>query len=159
MRRIRVPRPLNRETWPTIVGSKDRIIVHAICLMGNHWHGLIETPLGNVADALHRINWTHACRFNRRHGFRDHVFGTPYHDELIESDAHFLEVVRYIVLNPVRAGLCVLPEQWPWSSFGATAGLVPWPCFLTVDRILAQRATRLRIPSSCGARCRASATR
>jgi REP-associated tyrosine transposase len=116
--------------------EKEAILVHAFVLMTNHWHGLIETPHGNIADALQRINWTHACRFNRRHGYRNHLFGEPYHDELIEDDAHFLEAVRYIVLNPVRAGICALPEHWAWSSFSATVGLSPAPAFLTSNRVL-----------------------
>ena len=117
--------------------DEDQIIVHAYCLMGNHWHGLIETPLGNVADALHRINWTHACRFNRRHGFRDHVFGTTYHDELIHSDAHFLEVVRYIALNPCEAGVCRRPEDWSWSSYAGMLGLADLPPFVDAAEVLA----------------------
>jgi REP-associated tyrosine transposase len=55
---------------------------------------------------------------------------------LIETDEYFLEVCRYVVLNPVRAELCETAEEWPWSSFAATAGLRPAPKWLEVDHLL-----------------------
>lgn len=59
-----------------------------------------------------------------------------FHAQVVDKDAHLREVCRYIVLNPVRAGLVAHPREWPWSSYGATAGDAPAPPFLTVDWVL-----------------------
>jgi REP-associated tyrosine transposase len=104
--------------------------------MGNHFHLLIETPSPNIAKGMRALNGWYAQRFNWRHDRTGHLFGAPYYAELIERDSHLLEAARYIVLNPVRAGLCRLPDEWPWSSYRSTAGLdarVPW---LTSDEVL-----------------------
>ena len=58
----------------------------------------------------------------------------------MERDAHLLEVARYVVLNPIRAGVCADPGAWPWSSYGPTSGRQEVPAFLTVDWLLAQLA-------------------
>ena len=112
----------------------DGVRCHAYCLMENHYHLLVETPRANLDEAMHRLNGTYAIRFNRRHERTGHVFQGRYGAKLITDDAYALNVVRYIAANPVRAGVCSAPEEWPWSSYAATAGLVPRPEFLT-DRI------------------------
>jgi hypothetical protein len=75
--------------------------------------------------------------FNRRHGRVGHLFQGRYKAILVERESHLLELVRYVVLNPVRAGACASPEEWRWSSYRATAGLEPAPSFLDVDTVLA----------------------
>jgi len=60
-----------------------------------------------------------------------------YHAELIERDAHFLEVTRYVVRNPVRSNMCQLPEEWPWSSYRAMIGLAPAIPWLATSDLLA----------------------
>jgi putative transposase len=61
---------------------------------------------------------------------------------LIETDAHMLEAARYVVLNPVRAGICERPEEWPWSSYRACAGLELGRPFLAVNELLGHFGTR-----------------
>ena len=78
----------------------------AYCLMGNHFHLLIETPDPNIARGMRALNGWYAQRFNWRHERTGHLFEAPYHSELVEREAHLLEATRYIVLNPVRAKLC-----------------------------------------------------
>jgi REP element-mobilizing transposase RayT len=95
---------------------------YAYCLMGNHYHLLAETPQPTISDGMCRLNGLYARRFNARHGFDGHLFEKRFHAELVERDEHLLEVARYIVLNPVRAGICASPADWPWSSFRAVAG-------------------------------------
>jgi hypothetical protein len=73
---------------------------------------------------------------------KGHLFKQRFHDEPINSEAHLLEVCRYIVLNPVMAGVCERPEDWPWSSYRASAGLAFAPAFLTVDEFLGLFGTR-----------------
>jgi putative transposase len=113
-------------------------IVHAYVLMGNHLHLLVETPKANLARGMRQQNGVYALRFNRRHRRWGHLFGHRYGAILVQRESHLLELARYIVRNPVRAGLCRSPLEWPWSSARATAGLEPVPDFLTVDWLLAQ---------------------
>jgi REP element-mobilizing transposase RayT len=113
----------------------DGLLCHAYCLMPNHYHLFVETRRANLDDALQRLNGTYAMRFNRHHERTGHVFQGRYGSKLITDDDYALTVVRYIAANPVQAGLCARPEDWPWSSYAATAGLAPSPPFLT-SRVL-----------------------
>jgi REP element-mobilizing transposase RayT len=113
-------------------------LCHAYCLMPNHYHLLVETPRANLSLGARHLNGVYAQAFNRRHARVGHLFQGRYQGILVQREAHLLEVCRYVVLNPVRANLCTRPEDWPWSSFGATAGYLPAPGFLTVEWILGQ---------------------
>ncbi len=113
---------------------------HAYCLMTNHFHLVVETPLGNVSAGMKQLNGVYAQAFNRRHGRRGHLYEDRFHTTLVETEAHLLELTRYVPANPVRARLCRAPGQWRWSSYAATAGDAPAPRFLTVDWTLAQFA-------------------
>lgn len=110
---------------------------HAYCLMSTHYHLLVETPGANISAGMHRLNAAHARWFNWRHGFEGHLFQDRFHAVLVESDVHFLELFRYILLNPVRAGLCNHAAQWRWSSYAAFIGRAAAPAFLAVERALA----------------------
>jgi REP-associated tyrosine transposase len=109
----------------------------AFCLMGNHFHLAIKTPEPNIARGMRALNGWYAQRFNWRHDHRGHLFEAPYHAEFIEHEAHFLEVTRYVVRNPVRANICQLPEEWPWSSYRAMIGLPPAIPWLATSELLA----------------------
>lgn len=105
---------------------------HAYCLMGNHYHLVLETPRGNLSAAMRQLNGVYTQKYNWLHGKVGHVFQGRYKSIIIERDAHLLEAARYVVLNPVRAGIARGPEDWPWSSYLATAGLAePEPCLDT----------------------------
>ena len=78
----------------------------------------------------------HAQLFNQRHERRGHVFRARYYAGLVETDGHALQVLRYVALNPVNAGLCARPQDWPWSSYAATAGLAPVSRCLTTEWVL-----------------------
>lgn len=90
---------------------------HAYCLMPNHYHLVVETPEPNLSTGMQRLNSRYGAWFNWRHGFTGHVFERRFYSGVIESNAHFLELSRYVVLNPVRAGLCRHPGEWTFSSF------------------------------------------
>jgi REP-associated tyrosine transposase len=109
---------------------------HAYCLMDTHYHLLLETPRANLSDGMQWLNGTYGTRFNTAHERSGHVFQGRYDARLIRSHAHALEVSRYIPLNPVRAGVCGDPSQWPWSSFGATIGASHTPTFLSTATVL-----------------------
>jgi putative transposase len=110
----------------------------AYCLMTNHFHLLIQTPNADLADGMHRLNSIHANYFNRRHDHVGHLFQRRYESIVIERESHLLESCRYVVLNPVRAGICRRPGYWRWSSYRATAGYAPPLPFLAVDWVLGQ---------------------
>lgn len=108
----------------------------SFCLMSTHYHLLVATPLGDLAAGMQRLNGQYAQTFNRRHGALGHVFQGRYHSEFIQSDSHLLETTRYVALNPVRAGLCRRPEDWPWSSFAEAIGVRPPRPFIASDVLL-----------------------
>src|SRR5262245_15558064 len=93
-------------------------IVHVHCLMTTHFHVLVDTPSANLSDAMHWLNHVYAKTFNRRHNRRHHLFGKRFWDDVILSDSQLVAVTRYIALNPVKAGLCARPQDWPWSNYG-----------------------------------------
>ena len=103
--------------------------------MPNHYHLLVDTPRGDLPEGMRDLNSSYATRFNTAHELTGHVFQGRYGSQLIRSDLHALEVSRYIPLNPVRARLRTRPEDWPWSSYRATAGIVGSPAWLTVDGV------------------------
>lgn len=105
-------------------------------LLGTHYHLMVATPEPNLARGMHRLNGLYAQAFNRRHKRWGHLFGDRYYSLVVRREAHTLELVRYIALNPVRAGLCATPERWPWSSYAATIGNATPPPFLDSDEIL-----------------------
>jgi putative transposase len=110
----------------------------AYCLMTNHFHLLIQTLNADLAVGMHRLNGADANYFNRRHDHVGHLFQSRYGAEVVGRESHLLESCRYIVLNPVRAGLCRQPGRWRWSSYRATAGYVSPPEFLAADWVLGQ---------------------
>jgi REP element-mobilizing transposase RayT len=113
-------------------------VCHAYCLMPNHFHLLLETRLPNLSAGMQRLNGAYAHSFNWRHGLDGHVFQGRFGSRLVDGNHHLVELSRYIVRNPIRARLCEDAHEWPWSSFGAAAGLAPRPAFLTLDLVLAQ---------------------
>jgi putative transposase len=94
----------------------------AFCLMGTHYHLVCHGNRDDISAAEHRLNGRYAQLFNERHGRRGHLFGDRYATRMIESEEHLEAAARYVLLNPVRAGLCRRPADWPWSGsrFGKT---------------------------------------
>ena len=115
-------------------------LCHAYCLMDNHYHLVAETPRPNLPSGMRQLNGLYAQSFNRRHRRCGHVFEARYRSRLVERDSYLKAVCRYVVLNPVKAGICSHPQEWPWSSYRATVGLEAPPPFLTTDWLLAQFA-------------------
>jgi putative transposase len=123
----------------TFAGVVERFkwLCHAFCLMDNHYHLAIELQQPNLSAGMRQLNALYAQRYNRRHNRCGHVFQGRYRSILIEKESHLLSVCRYIVLNPVRAGVCSDAAGFRWSSYRATAGIDPEPRFLETDWILA----------------------
>jgi REP element-mobilizing transposase RayT len=112
-------------------------LLYAFCLMGNHYHLLLETPEPNLVRGVRRLNGVYTQAFNRRHGRVGHVLQGRYKAILVHKDSYLLELCRYVVLNPVRAGMAASAGQWAWSSYLATAGRMSCPDWLAADQVLA----------------------
>jgi putative transposase len=108
----------------------------AYCLMTTHYHVVLRTPEGGLSEGMRDLNGGFARWWNRRQGRRDHVFGKRFGSVEVRTDSHLLEACRYVVLNPVRAGLCSDPAEWLWSSHRASAGIDHAPNFLAVGELL-----------------------
>jgi len=104
------------------VAQKQHWLLYAYCLMRNHYHLLIETTLANLSQGMQRINGHYARYFNHFMDRKGHAFEKRYHSVIVEKDSHLLELSRYIVLNPVRAGICEQAEDYRWSSYRAMMG-------------------------------------
>lgn len=118
-------------------------LVHAHCLMDNHYHLLIETPGGNLAKGMRQLNGVYTQTHNRNNHRVGHVFQGRYRAILVHKDTYLLELARYIVLNPVRARMVRRAADWPWSSYLDTAGAREAPAWLHTDWLLAAFGRRL----------------
>lgn len=97
--------------------ERFHIIIHAYCLMPNHYHLLIETPLANLSRTMQFINSSYTTCYNAKRKASGHLFQGRYKAILIDKDSYVQELSRYIHLNPVRAKIVRLPEEYPWSSY------------------------------------------
>lgn len=91
--------------------------VFAFALMSNHFHLFVQTPEPNLSAGMQDLNGSYANYFNTRHERAGHLFQGRYKAYLVEDEGYWLEVSRYVHLNPVRAGLAAKPEGWRWSSY------------------------------------------
>ena len=99
--------------------AKDKfgIVIHAYCLMDNHYHLLMETPNGNLCRTMQYVNSSYTTYYNVKNKRNGHLLQGRYKSILVEKDSYFLELGRYIHLNPVRAGIIRYPEDYAWSSY------------------------------------------
>jgi REP element-mobilizing transposase RayT len=102
-----------------IVADRFRWRLGAYCLMGTHYHLLVEAPTDRLSPAMRWLNSVYARGFNKRHERRGHLFGSRYESRVIRDERHRDAAVAYILDNPVRANLCPRAEDWPWSYVGA----------------------------------------
>jgi len=112
--------------------------LHAFVLLSNHDHLFVETPRANLSAGMQHYNGSYTGYFNRRHRRAGHLFQGRFKGHLIEEEGYFLQVSRYIHLNPVRARLVDRPEEWPWGScpgYVRAARKVGW---ITYARVLGE---------------------
>lgn len=110
----------------------------AYCLMTNHFHFVVRLNNAGLSEGMKQLNGGFSRRMNALHDRTGtgHLFKNRFDASPVETQAHLLEVCRYVVLNPVFAGVCDRPEDSTWSSYRATAGLDLPPAFLAVDELL-----------------------
>lgn len=113
-------------------------VCHAYCLMDDHYHVVIETLESTLSKGMRQLNGMYTQRFHQRHQETGPLFHGRFRAVLLEKENYLLEMSRYAVLNPVRCGWVANSEDWPWSSFQATAGEVACPGFLDPSWILSR---------------------
>ena len=107
------------------------VVIHAYCLMDNHYHALIETPKGNLSQIMRHINGAYTTYFNTKRRRAGHLFQGRFKAILVDRDEYATTLSRYIHLNPVRAGMVALPEEYPWSSYHYYVGRKKVPEWLS----------------------------
>ena len=130
----------DRERYLVILGRavvRHRWRCLAYCLMHNHVHLLVETPAPNLGRGIQWLHGTYANAFNHRYRRSGHVFQGRFGSVRMMSDAQLVMAARYIARNPVEAGICGLPEQWPWGSHPAALDqTATGPAWLDTPRLL-----------------------
>lgn len=131
----------DRQLWlGTLAQCCERYnwLVHAWCQMSNHYHLVIETAEGNLSRGMRQLNGLYTQSHNRRHNRVGHVFQGRYKAILVDRDSYLLELLRYVVLNPVRARMVRSARDWAWSSYRAMIGEEPSPSWLNCQWALSQ---------------------
>ena len=95
------------------------------CPMPNHWHLVLRTRRPNISLAMRHLNGTYAQWWNKRHGHVGHVYQGRFKAQIVEECTYLLRLCRYVLMNPVRAGIARHPRDWKWSSYAALAGARP----------------------------------
>ena len=89
---------------------------YALCLMGNHYHFVVHAARELLSPGMHRLNGIYAQAFNKKYGRTGHLFGDRFATRVIEDEDYLAEACRYVINNPVRAGLCERASDWPWNG-------------------------------------------
>lgn len=113
-----------------------KIRIFAGCQMGNHYHFVLDAPRGNLSDAMQYINGIYSQDSNRRRGRTGHTFEARFRSLVVQRERYFRRSCRYVVRNPVQAGLVADVADWPWSTYRATAGLENAPRWLHTEWLL-----------------------
>ncbi len=127
------------------IHDRHQIKVHAYCLMPNHYHLLINTPLGNISKGMKYLNGVYTQQYNKLQKTDGSLFRGRFKSILADANEYLLALSRYIHLNPVVAKMIKLPEQYQWSSYAAYLQLNPSPSWLTTKTILDQFGSKLQI--------------
>jgi REP element-mobilizing transposase RayT len=117
------------------------------CLMPNHYHLVVQLNEPTLSVGAQRLNGDYVRWFNARHAREGHFFERRFWSKRIVEDAHFVGLMRYVALNPVRANLCPSADRWRWSAHRALLGLEP-PGFVDVAaamRLLGEDFDRARL--------------
>ncbi len=95
---------------------------YSYCLMDNHYHLVVETPNGNIADGMRFLNGVFAQKINNKYSRVGHIFQGRYKSFLVKQDSYLVQLIRYVLMNPVRANMVSSPEDYKWSSYAEICG-------------------------------------
>lgn len=101
----------------SLAKDKFKFYIYGYCLMFNHYHLLLETTQANISKAMHYINGSYTTYYNIKRKRSGHVFQGRFKSLVVDKDSYFLELSRYIHLNPVRARMVKEPDKYKWSSY------------------------------------------
>ena len=116
--------------------EKFGAVIHAYCLMTNHYHLMVETPRAGLSRIMHLINTRYSIYLNAKHGRCGHPFQGRFKAIVVEAEPYAQVLSRYIHLNPVRAGIVSLPQEYEWSSFREYLDLRREPPWMTTAFVL-----------------------
>jgi len=129
----------DRNFFLTLLGEiteQYNIEIHAYCLMKNHYHLLLKTPKGNVSEAIRHLNGLYARYFNRERKTDGPLFRSRFKSTIVSNDEYLIHVSRYIHLNPVRANMVKMAEEYQWSSCSLYLNISRAPSWCFTDKIL-----------------------
>lgn len=128
---------LQFESLLTMVREEFAISTLAYCLMGNHFHLLVDVPHepGLLSEAMHRVFTIYVRRTNNRIGRDGPMFRSRFHSIPVETDRYLIAAARYIHRNPTDLGV-VDVSGYRWSSYGAYMGFRACPEFLALEQLL-----------------------
>lgn len=129
----------DRRIWLGLLGKvceKFNWICHAYCLMDNHYHLVIETLEETLSDGMRQLNGVYTQSVNSRHNLVGHLFQGRFKSILVEKESYLLELIRYVLLNPVRACKVTAVSEWPWSSYRIHIGTHKGPGWFDANWVL-----------------------
>jgi REP element-mobilizing transposase RayT/DNA-directed RNA polymerase specialized sigma24 family protein len=129
----------DRLAWLSMLAcicSRFNFMVHSFCQMTNHYHIVVETCDSNLSRGMRQLNGQYSQYYNRRHQLVGHLFQGRYKAIMVQKESYLREVARYVVLNPVRAGMVLRAEDWRWSSHQLMLQDAPSPFWLHADWML-----------------------
>jgi REP element-mobilizing transposase RayT len=123
----RFVRTLDRFDWTCI----------ALCQLTTHVHAIVDIPDESISRGMHYLNSFYGKFFNETNERRGSLIRSRYWSKRIVDDEQLLAAYRYVVRNPVRAGICARAEQWFWSSFATSCGLAETFSFIDASVVIA----------------------
>ncbi len=123
-------------------------IIHVYCLMENHYHLMMETPNAGLSRIMHLINTDYSIYFNKKHNKCGHPLQGRFKAILVQAEEYARELAPYVHLNPVRAGIVSLPENYRWSNYREYLGLEPpqpWTSSLFVLGLFSSDLAKARL--------------
>ncbi len=126
------------------VHKRYQIEIHAYCLMNNHYHLLLKTPLANLSKAMKHLNGVYVQRYNKVNQIDGPLFRGRFKSIIVDANNYLLRLSRYIHLNPVKGNLVNRAEDYQWSSCAAYLGEVESPEWLQKNHVLSRFGNKLQ---------------
>jgi REP element-mobilizing transposase RayT len=123
----------DREAYLALLAKVARELgwrVVAYCLMTNHVHLMVYVPADTMAKGVQILHGEYAQYINRRWDYVGHLWEKRYSATRVDDEGYSLQLDRYVVNNPRRAGMVESAIDWKWSSYRATVGKAPAPPYL-----------------------------